>query len=498
MTLRRSPGTPVTWRAAAARTLLAGLLGALLAACAPAPSNPNAADTGLDAEAPGLQQAWVQQSAERGWTVRAITAAAHCPTLRWTAESAAQTPGRARLAERAEPAVVARRPGAAQGPPRDTVFALRSCEALWPVGAVQVQVGKFTLSAPQPEIRRIVLIGDTGCRMKQSEAAFQDCNDTQRWPFAAISRSAAATRPDLVVHLGDLHYRESPCPAGPVALTARPGCADSPWGYGDDAWQADFFQPAAPLLAAAPWLIVRGNHESCGRAGVGWHRYLAAEAFSTARSCQDPAQDAEADFTAPYAVELSADSQLIVFDSSRAAGRAYEPGDPVFRRYAAQLLRVRQLAAAKPHSLFLNHHPVLGFGPGDSGTPQPGTAGLGSVMAAVEPGRLYAAGIDLVLNGHVHLFEALGFASGHPTTLVLGNAGSAMSGFVDEAQALKSQPAPGAVLETFASHRGFGFTTLDRVTSGWQLTAWSVSGQVLRRCALQGARLRCEPAVTNQ
>lgn len=498
MTLRGDPGTAVTWRAVPACALLAGLLGALLAACAPAPSSPNATGTGPDAEAPGLQQAWVQQSAERGWTVRAITAAAQCPTLHWAAENGTRTPGWAPLAVRAEPAVVAPRPGAAQGPPRDTVFALRSCEAAWPVGALQVQVGKFMLNAPRPELRRIVLIGDTGCRMKQSEAAFQDCNDAQRWPFAAISRSAAATRPDLVVHLGDLHYRESPCPAGPGTLTARPDCAGSPWGYGDDAWQADFFQPAAPLLAAAPWLIVRGNHESCGRAGVGWHRYLAAEAFSTARSCQDPAQDAEADFTAPYAVELSADTQLIVFDSSWAAGRAYAPGDPVYRRYAAQLLRVRQLAAAKPHSLFLNHHPVLGFGPSDDGTPRPGTAGLHSVMAGVEPGRLYADGIDLVLNGHVHLFEALGFASGHPTTLVLGNAGSAMSGFVDEAQALRSQPAPGAVLETFASHRGFGFATLDCVASGWQLTAWSVSGQVLRLCTLQGARLRCEPAVATR
>jgi hypothetical protein len=247
------------------------------------------------------------------------------------------------------------------------------------------------------------------------------------------------------------------------------------------------------LLAAAPWLIVRGNHESCGRAGVGWQRYLAAGAFSAGRSCQDPAQDAEADFSAPYAVAISADTQLIVFDSSLAAGKAYRPEDPVFGRYAAQLQQVRQLVAAKPHSLFLNHHPVLGFGPSDSGQPKPGTAGLLSVMAATEPGRLYAKGIELVLNGHVHLFEALGFASGHPAALVLGNSGSAMEGFVDEARALKAQPAPGAVLATFASHRAFGFATLDRIASGWQLTAWSVAGQALRRCSLQGTALACEP-----
>ncbi len=51
-------------------------------------------------------------------------------------------------------------------------------------------------------------------------------------------------------------------------------CAGSPWGYGWDAWNADFFTPAAPLLAAAPWAAVRGNHESCARAGQGWWRFL--------------------------------------------------------------------------------------------------------------------------------------------------------------------------------------------------------------------------------
>ena len=69
--------------------------------------------------------------------------------------------------------------------------------------------------------------------------------------------------PDLVVHVGDYHYRENACPAGDA------GCSTSPWGYGWDAWDADFFTPAKRLLAVAPWIVVRGNHESCDRAGQG-------------------------------------------------------------------------------------------------------------------------------------------------------------------------------------------------------------------------------------
>ena len=125
-------------------------------------------------------------------------------------------------------------------------------------------------------INRIVLIGDTGCRLKQSDSAFQDCNEAKAYPFAALAARASAMKPDLVVHLGDLHYRESPCPAD------QRGCAGSPWGYGYDAWLADVFIPGQALLSAAPWVFVRGNHESCQRAGVGWHRFF--DAFQIGRA----------------------------------------------------------------------------------------------------------------------------------------------------------------------------------------------------------------------
>ena len=42
-------------------------------------------------------------------------------------------------------------------------------------------------------------------------------------------------------------------------------CADAVWGYGEASWRADFLAPASPLLAAAPWVMVRGNHDECAR-----------------------------------------------------------------------------------------------------------------------------------------------------------------------------------------------------------------------------------------
>ena len=64
---------------------------------------------------------------------------------------------------------------------------------------------------------------------------------------------------------------------------------------------------------------------------------------------------------------------------------------------------------------------------------------------------------------------------------------------VAEAAALRAQPAPGAVVQSFATHPGFGFASLDRRPTGWSLTAWSLDGQALKRCDIEGQRLHCGP-----
>ena len=156
------------------------------------------------------------------------------------------------------------------------------------------------LAAPAlpSDIKRIVVIGDTGCRLEGNFT--QDCNDPVKWPFATVARLAAARRPDLVIHVGDYYYRETACPDTKSGLRRQPlwrqlgGLAEG------------LLQPAAPLLASAPWVMVRGNHEICSRGGHGWFRLLDPH----------PSTDRCTDTTPPYALRIGSLS-LVLFDGCR-------------------------------------------------------------------------------------------------------------------------------------------------------------------------------------
>lgn len=438
-----------------------------------------------------LEALFIVKAENERSVVRAITRSNHCPVIAWG------NGRRDTMRVRAPAAQVPLRGDSAQADSKPAVFDALTCEIDWPNDAASATVDGRAVPAPKPtqDVRRIIIIADTGCRMKASENAFQPCNDPVLWPFAQVAKSAAALKPDLVIHIGDIHYRESPCPAG------NAGCADSAWGYGLDAWRADFFAPAAPLLAAAPWLYVRGNHESCFRAGQGWFRFVDSGVWNEARSCNLIANDADADFTAPFAVPVGADSQFIVFDSSKSSGKAYADSDPTFRQYAEHLKQVGRLAENKQHSYFLSHHPLLAFAPIDkTGAAKPGgSRGLQSAFASVYPERLFPDKVDVVMHGHVHLFEALSFATKHPVSLVMGNSGSATEGRAPVAVPAGTAAFPGALVDDYASRSDYGFALLERVGDAqsaqqWRLTEFDTLGRAQIVCDIQGTKSRCKAA----
>ena len=121
---------------------------------------------------------------------------------------------------------------------------------------------------------------------------------------------------------------------------------------------------------------------------------------------------------------LAADLQLIVFDSAKAAYVPLAEDDPQFRAYRKEFDEARALAErAGVTSFFAAHHPLLGFVPQSGTPPLPGNAALLSVARTLFGTQYFPAGVALALHGHIHDFQAIGFASGQPPALVAGIGG---------------------------------------------------------------------------
>src|SRR3954467_6552880 len=272
---------------------------------------------------------------------------------------------------------------------RQPGFEILICEANLSQGVRSASIGGTRVPVPPRQLKKIAVIGDTGCRIKcdsDGKCDVQNCNDPKKWPFATVAAKVAQEHPDVVIHVGDYHYREAACPAD-----EQKKCGGSPFGDNWPAWQAGFFDPAAPLPAAAPWVAVRGNHEDCKRAGQGWFRLL--DIGPVPATCNDD--------PAPFGVTLPG-LQLLVLNTSKAGD---EPAG--FYSKAYEDLNGLAAASAAP-SWLLSHHPLWAFIQ-DKKKLIPVTDELQN-----DSGNNLDANVRLVMAGHIHLFEALAFAPTPP------------------------------------------------------------------------------------
>ena len=453
------------------------VFGAVVAAC----GGSNDAITPALTTDPQVQAAWTEIGLNGQTIARAVTTGATCPVIVIDGK-----PGT--MALRAAQGTIPLRPTAsAAADSKPSVFNVTTCETNIAAATTDVFVGGNTLPLPKAAPQRIAVLADTGCRMKKADNAYQPCLDTTAWPFATIAASIAAMKPDLILHIGDYHYRENACPAD-IA-----GCKDSPWGYGWDTWAADFFTPAKPLLAAAPLLVTRGNHEECARAGQGWSRFLDVRPYTAAMSCDDPANDNPANVSDPYTVALGADTQIVLFDSAKVGTAALATTDYKFPIYQDQFRKVAAFAAdTTKTTLFANHHPILAFAPLAGAPPAPGNVGLQAVMKTLNPVTYYPDGVKIALHGHVHDFQAISFSSNHPATFVTGNGGDNVDVNLPDPLPAGTTPAPGAVLDKISHTNTFGFMMMERSGSQWLYKAYTKTGALLTTCTPAGSKIACD------
>lgn len=387
-------------------------------------------------------RAWTQFAAH-GLEARAIVEGAECPKATLDGR---ETP----MAPRAAP-----EPG----------FPNLVCALAVPKNAKSAAVDGRPLPLPPARADRIVLVGDTGCRLKAFPPMFQDCGSPDAWPFQRLAQAAAGKRPDLVIHLGDLQYREAPCPP------FRSGCAGSPYGDNWDAWTADFFAPAEALLRAAPFVFVRGNHENCRRNGKGWGRMTGPYGYEPS-ACR-------ADET-PYAVDLGG-LTLVVMDVIDA--KDYLVDETGAAKHKAQF---EALAALKGPLWLAFHKPVFATVRMFMGA----TVGDNKTLAEAARGSV-PANVEAILSGHLHVFETVSYASDFPAQIVAGHGG-------DWNETRTSKAFDGLVINGVTVEQGraapgvFGFAMLERGEGEWLLTGYDSRGEAIARCHLRGRKLACE------
>jgi hypothetical protein len=336
-----------------------------------------------------------------------------------------------------------------------------ACELAIPATAKSVSANGHALVLPQPDPSRIIAFGDTGCRIKGSNV--QDCDDPAKWPFRQIATQASLEKPALVIHVGDYLYRESPCPAGSEAL-----CGGTPAGDNWDAWNADFFTPAAKLLAAAPWAFSRGNHEDCTRSWRGWFYYLDPRPWSGMCETYSP----------PYLIKLGA-FELVMLDSSPVNELGVD--EDQITEYTGQLLSLH------PQNAWLvDHHPFWGFASvAGSLPPIPISAPLEEAWNRTNP-----KGYALILSGHIHLFEFLNLGQGRPDQLVVGDGGTAMAAPIQTS--IQGIPIRGVTTDLTETDHQFGYTLFTKEGSGWKLVLKNGTGEPLVTCQIPGGIDSCK------
>jgi hypothetical protein len=393
---------------------------------------------------PAPDRAWVELTG-RGQELRFVTAAPDCPAAELDGQPAAMH---------------------VRAPPGGG-FAVSVCALEVPAGVKEARIGQWRAPLLARPPRRILIFGDTGCRLKG--AAVQACNDPRKWPFALVAARAAAMKPDLVIHVGDYYYRETPCPADDA------GCAGSPHGDNWPTWDAEFFTPAGPLLDAAPWVLVRGNHESCSRGGAGWFRLL--DAASAPQPC--PAE------SAPFKVDLG-ELGLYVLDSADTEDRAAPA--PAVEAFSRQLDFVKP-APGQP-AWILTHRPLWAM------VTAAGLGPLGAVEIPINATEQAAAhgrdlgGVQMIVSGHIHHFASYDFGPSRPAQLVAGTGGDVGDAGDKARPRSDDRRIDGLDAKGFTFNQ-FGYLLLERDGKDWTGAFRDLDDRLVASCRLHERSLTC-------
>jgi hypothetical protein len=354
------------------------------------------------------------------------------------------------------------------------------CEATLPKNVARVTQDSNSIVIPQ-EPKKIVILGDTGCRLKfqDGRGTIQNCDSETDWPFRRIMRSVEKEKPDLVVHLGDYHYREI-CKGDPKCKNF-----EGALGYGFKPWALDFLNPSLEVLKTTPYIFVRGNHEDCHRAHEGFLKMLAPLSGDRCVDIQDTAYTNFGDFL------------IVNFDDSNLDDSPLEQDSVGFKTIQERYKKMVETIGTRPEStvwLFI-HRPFWGLSP-RAGNKAP-KSDLKQAAASAE-NSLDLVNVNLqkifkelplpnkvkmIFSGHIHAVQVA--VGDHPPQMVIGESGTSLDFFNE--QNLKAVPAGYRV---FPSDYGYVLMSKD-VMGKWTANIKSINGQTDFACQVSEPGVPC-------
>ena len=316
--------------------------------------------------------------------------------------------------------------------------------------------GPAAVGRKHPDEIRLISLGDSGCQYEYP----RNSTPTERekidklnqcvlsdWTFNATAISAAGQSPDVVLHVGDYRYHKQ--------LNDSSGAHPDSWAY----WRLDFFRPGQALLASAPWIMVRGNHENCpadyGYSGgttyssMGYNYFLQANVTSQTDQCiqatsQEPFTQPNWSAQIPSKTDSAgkpiAGHEIIVLDTAPDANskpHAGEHDNTVYERFKAQFETAIKDSSGKSvwwttHKppMSLERYSSTGSIHQDDDDTRNGLEGaLGGADISVlcqPPQSSQGCAPSLLMVGHEHFYQYIDYAGDDsPDIAIVGNGGVA-------------------------------------------------------------------------
>jgi hypothetical protein len=252
----------------------------------------------------------------------------------------------------------------------------------------------------------------------------------------------------------------------------------------------------ASVLAAAPIVVVRGNHEACFRGGNGYYIYFdprdgtedtCAPQLNSSGALVNPADKLDESYAVDVDVRGPKDLRLVVVDSTYGSDCEVTP---ILPQQIAAYQAAARLAALAEQSWLLVHRPVI-FGLADC---KPSGEWISGDQQVASYGLL--DDYSVVVASHIHLVGAMNMP-GVPPQLVMGNGGTLLDRptqfpLLDTAPKFAPEFSYGAPTSVWVDFR-YGYALVrPRPNGNWLWQMKTPDAVLFRNCVLGSGAMKCD------